>query len=57
MILFLNGDDTQEAQLSQLIAQQHNPNSAAYHQFLTPAEFGSQFGVAQKRYPESDSMA
>jgi pseudomonalisin len=47
MILFLKGDDTQEAQLAQLIAQQHDPKSALYHHYLTPQEFGSQFGVAK----------
>ena len=47
MILFLKGDATQEAQLAQLIAQQHDPKSSLYHHFLTPQQFGSNFGVAK----------
>lgn len=47
MILFLKGDATQEAQLAQLISQQNDPSSSLYHQYLTPKDFASQFGVAQ----------
>jgi uncharacterized membrane protein len=47
MVLFLKGDATQEAQLEQLIAQQGDPKSPLYRHFLTPEEFGAQFGVAK----------
>ena len=47
MVLFLKGDATQEAQLAQLIAQQNDPKSPLYRHFLTPEEFGAQFGVAK----------
>ena len=47
MVLFLKGDATQEAQLAQLIAQQNDPKSPVYRHFLTPEEFGAQFGVAK----------
>ena len=47
MVLFLKGDATQETQLAQLIAQQNDPKSPLFHKFLTPEQFGPQFGVAQ----------
>jgi subtilase family serine protease len=47
MILYLKGDTTQEAALAQLVAQQHDPKSPLYHQFLSPQNFASQFGVAK----------
>jgi subtilase family serine protease len=46
MILFLKGDTTQEAQLAALIAQQNDPKSSLYRHFLTPQDFGAQFGAA-----------
>ena len=46
MILHLKSDSSQEAQLAQLLAEQNDPNSPLYHHFLTPPDFGSQFGVA-----------
>jgi len=36
----------QQAALDALIAAQQNPTSPQYHQWLTPAQFGAQFGVA-----------
>ena len=47
IILFLKGDSNQESQLEQLIAQQNNPKSPLYHHYLTPQQFGAQFGAAQ----------
>src|ERR1700761_6533521 len=32
--------------LSKLIADQHDPSSAKFHQWLTPAQFGQTFGVS-----------
>jgi len=46
MILHLKADATQEAQLAQLIAQQKDPKSPLYRQYMTPQDFGAQFGVA-----------
>ncbi len=37
---------TQQAGLTQLLADQQNPASARYHQWLTPEQFGAQFGLA-----------
>ncbi|WP_263415605.1 protease pro-enzyme activation domain-containing protein [Terriglobus albidus] len=37
----------QEAALTQLLQDQQNPNSSRYHQWLTPEEYGAQFGMAQ----------
>ena len=36
----------QQAALDALVAAQQNPASPQYHQWLTPAQFGAQFGVA-----------
>ncbi len=44
MILLLNIDSQKQAQLDQLVAEQHDPSSANYHRWLTPAEFGQRFG-------------
>ncbi len=46
MILALDSDPDQQKALEELIADQHNPNSARYHQWLTPERFGRQFGVS-----------
>jgi subtilase family serine protease len=36
----------QQADLDALVAAQQNPSSPQYHQWLTPAEFGTRFGLA-----------
>ncbi len=46
MILHLKSDPSQQAALEQLIAQQHDPKSPLYHQFLSPQDFGARFGVS-----------
>jgi pseudomonalisin len=46
MILELALRPAAKAQLDQLLAAQQNPASAQYHQWLTPAEFGARFGLA-----------
>lgn len=38
----------QEAALQQLIQEQHTPGSANYHKWLTPAQFGAEFGPSQQ---------
>ena len=38
--------DAQSAALDQLLVDLQNPSSPRYHQWLTPAEFGAQFGVS-----------
>ena len=37
---------TQEASLQALLAAQQDPSSPSYHQWLTPAQFGQQFGMS-----------
>lgn len=37
---------TQQAELTQLLADQQNPASARYHEWLTPKQFGEKFGLA-----------
>lgn len=46
VLLLLKRPATQETALEQYIASEHTPGSANYHKWLTPAQFGSQFGPA-----------
>ena len=46
MILTLDSDPEQQKALEELIADQHDPHSARYHQWLRPEDFGRQFGVS-----------
>jgi hypothetical protein len=45
MVLVLSPSEAQEAALKQLISDQHTRNSPNYHHWLTPAQFGAQFGA------------
>ena len=36
----------QQSAMTQLLIDQQNPSSPRYHQWLTPAQFGSQFGMS-----------
>lgn len=47
MGLVLAPSAAQQADLDQLLADQVNPASANYHQWLTPAQFGARFGVSE----------
>ena len=44
MLLVLKRSDTQAAALEQLLDDQQNKNSPSYHKWLTPEQFGQQFG-------------
>jgi hypothetical protein len=44
--LVLKRSQTQQAALDKLTAAQQNPNSPSYHHWLTPQQYGAQFGVA-----------
>ncbi len=44
MVLLLEGSDAQKADLAQLLKDQQDVKSAAYHKWLTPAQFGERFG-------------
>ena len=46
MILVLQPDVTQEQRLEELLAAQQDSTSPLFHQWLTPEEFGRQFGVS-----------
>jgi pro-kumamolisin-like protein/VCBS repeat protein len=46
MLLQLKRPAAQELALTQLIEQLHDPASASFHQWLTPNQFGTQFGPA-----------
>jgi subtilase family serine protease len=47
MILTLKPDAAQQAALEQLVGAQHDPASSAYHQWLTPEEYGQRYGASQ----------
>src|SRR5580658_6022181 len=47
MMLHLTSSAGQEAAIESLLAAQHDPTSSNYQQWLTPTQFGQQFGVAQ----------
>jgi len=42
--IVLKRSDAQEASLKQLVADMHTPGTASYHHWLTPEQFGEQFG-------------
>lgn len=46
MILTLKASAAQEAALTELIQEQQDPRSPNYHKFLTPQQFGQQFGAS-----------
>ena len=46
MVLVLKPSAAQQASLARLIDAQHNRNSASFHQWLTPDQFGARFGVS-----------
>ncbi|HVT96499.1 MAG TPA: protease pro-enzyme activation domain-containing protein, partial [Acidobacteriaceae bacterium] len=48
MHLVLKRSDAQETELKQYIAGQHTPGSASYHKWLTPDQFGKQFGPSDQ---------
>ena len=44
----LKRSDAQETALKQYISDAHTPGSANYHKWLTPAQFGQQFGPSDQ---------
>jgi subtilase family serine protease len=48
MLLVLKRSPQQETALENLIAQQADQNSPNYHKWLTPAQFGQQFGLSDQ---------
>jgi len=48
MLLVLRRSPEQEAALEQLLDQQQDQSSPNYHQWLTPQQFGQQFGAADQ---------
>ncbi len=44
--LHFNMTSAQQSALTQLIIDQQNPSSPRYHQWLTPAQYGAQFGMS-----------
>jgi uncharacterized membrane protein len=48
MHLILNRSASQEAALRQLMSDMHTPGTASYHKWLTPDQFGKQFGPSDQ---------
>jgi subtilase family serine protease len=46
MTIDFKRSEAQEANLKALLAAQQDPSSPSYHQWLTPAQFGQQFGMS-----------
>ncbi len=46
MLLLLKRSDAQEAALQDFLEKQQDKSSTSYHQWLTPQEFGAQYGPA-----------
>src|SRR5271168_3880066 len=46
--LILTRSDAQESALKQLVSDLHTPGSASYHKWLTPEQFGKQFGPSDE---------
>jgi subtilase family serine protease len=46
MSIRFNMSAAQQAALDQLLLDQQNPSSPLYHQWLTPSQFGAQFGLS-----------
>jgi subtilase family serine protease len=44
--LYFNRTPQQQAAVEKLIADQQNPSSPSYHQWLTPEQYGARFGMA-----------
>lgn len=47
MILVLKRSAGQENSLQEFLEEVQNPASPAYHQYLTPAQFGQQYGISE----------
>ncbi len=46
LVLVLEPDAAQQAELDALVEAQHTPGSPLHHQWLTPAEYGARFGAS-----------
>jgi len=45
VVLFVKPSAAQQAELDQLLADQQNPSSTRFRQWLSPEEFGNRFGL------------
>ncbi len=46
MLLLIKPSAAEQAELDQLLADQQNPSSPRFHQWLTPEQFGARFGLS-----------
>src|SRR5258708_12474859 len=57
ILLLLKRSDEQEAALQDTLAKQQDKSSPTFHQWLTPEQFGAQFGPAAAHIPPlTDSL-
>jgi len=47
MTMYLKPSNVQQAALQQFLAEQQNPSSPNFHQWLTPEQYADRFGVSQ----------
>lgn len=47
MMMLLKPSASQQTELDALVEKQQDPHSAQYHQWLTPAEYGTRFGASK----------
>ncbi len=55
MILLLKIAPEKQAKLDRFVAEQHDPSSPNFHQWLTPEEFGKRFGRSQEEIATAKS--
>src|SRR5438105_3390290 len=48
VVLTLKSSPEQEADLERFLAQQQDPRSSHYHEWLTPEQFGERFGASRE---------
>ena len=55
--VMLKRSPAQETALQQLLQDMHTPGTASYHKWLTPTQFGEQFGPSDCGYCDHHSVA
>ncbi len=55
MTMYFSRSAQQQADLEALLAAQQDPSSPQFHQWLTPAQFGARFGVAESDIAKAEA--
>src|SRR5690349_6055435 len=50
VMVMIRPSSGQKAEIDQLLADQQNPSSPRFHQWLTPEEYGNRFGLSASDY-------